>query len=352
MATSTPTVGDPGAVGGGSRCGQRRLHDPPTVGTRPGEQSATEQRDTLTHADETEPRRRRRCHHPSPVVTDGQPHPVDVVHDLDVHAGGVAGVASGVGEGFLGDPVERHADRRWWFTPGPRQVHLDGRRPGGAGQPFEVRQAGLGGEVRLATHAQDTDDGAHLRQRPRRGVLDRPEHRHRTIGMGARHGSSRLGLDDDARHVVTDGVVQVAGEVVTLSQLGLLDLTHAGGGVETDGGPEGGGEQEEPVAGHDLPHRARIRDVGDAQPHQDDRESDDGLTARTPSQQRVRQHERDRDARQHGRVTRHDPCHVEDDQRAERDRDRSQRMGPPPQHAQGDHAADDEGGQQPGPVRP
>lgn len=151
--------------------------------------------------------------------------------------------------------------------------------------------------------------------------------------------------------MVTDGVVQVASKLVALPELGLLDVPHAGGGVEADGGPKRGWEQEEPIRGHHLAHRGRICDMGDTQPHQDDPEPDGGLTARRPTEQRVGQHEGDRDARQSGRIARDDPCHVEDDQRAECDRDRTLRMGPPPQHAKGDHDADGQGGQQPGSVR-
>ena len=176
----------------------------------------------------------------STVVANGQPHPVDITDDLDVHAGGVAGVAPRVGDCFLGDPIDRHADRRWQIVQQARQAHLDGRRLGGVGEPLDVRQAGLRGEVRLGSHAQDTDDCAHLRQRPGRCFLDGFEHGQRTIGVGGRHGPSRLGLDDDARHVVTDGVVQVASKLVALPELGLLDVPHAGGGVEADGGPKRG----------------------------------------------------------------------------------------------------------------
>ncbi|WP_248581635.1 hypothetical protein [Nocardioides sp. InS609-2] len=109
-----------------------------------------------------------------------------------------------------------------------------------AGEPLNVSKAGLGGEVRLGLHAQDTDDGAHLRQRPRGCLLDGFEHGQRTIGVGGRQGLPRLGLDDDARHVVTDGVVQVASKLVALPEFGPLDVPHAGGGVEADGGPQRG----------------------------------------------------------------------------------------------------------------
>ena len=71
-------------------------------------------------------------------------------------------------------------------------------------------------------------------------MLDGFEHGQRTIGVGGRQGLPRLGLDDDARHVVTDGVVQVASKLVALPELGPLDVPHEGGGVEADGGPERG----------------------------------------------------------------------------------------------------------------
>ena len=87
----------------------------------------------------------------STVVANGQPHPVDITDDLDVHAGGVAGVAPRVGDCFLGDPMDRHADRRWQIVQQARQAHLDGRRLGGVGEPLDVRQAGLRGEVRLGS---------------------------------------------------------------------------------------------------------------------------------------------------------------------------------------------------------
>jgi hypothetical protein len=80
--------------------------------------------------------------------------------------------------------------------------------------------------------------------------------------------------------------------------------------------------------------------MGHTQPHQDDPESAECLPTRPPAEQRVRQHERGRDARQSGRVARDDPCHVEDDQGAERDRHRRERMRPPPQQAECDHDAD------------
>jgi hypothetical protein len=67
-------------------------------------------------------------------------------------------------------------------------VHVDGWRIRGVGEPLDVGQAGLGGEVRLGSHTKDTDDGPHLRQRPRRCVLDGPEHSQRAIGLCGRQG--------------------------------------------------------------------------------------------------------------------------------------------------------------------
>jgi hypothetical protein len=71
-------------------------------------------------------------------------------------------------------------------------------------------------------------------------LLDGLEHGQRAVGVRGRQSLPRLGLDDDARHVVTDGVVQVASKLMALPELRLLDVPHAGGGVEADGGPKCG----------------------------------------------------------------------------------------------------------------
>jgi hypothetical protein len=47
--------------------------------------------------------------------------------------------------------------------------------------------------------------------------------------------------------VVADNVVQLAGQLATLAQSGLLDVTDAGVGMEADRRTERGSEQKEPI---------------------------------------------------------------------------------------------------------
>jgi hypothetical protein len=186
-----------------------------------------------------------------------------------------------------------------------------------------------------------------LLQRSRGGLLDGLEHRQRTIGVIGSHGASGLGLDRDGRHVVADRVVQFAGELVAQAQLGLLDVTETGVGVEADRCAERGSEQEEPVPGDHLVKRCPVSDVGDREPNEDGPEAEDGLTASPPAQQGVGQDQRCRDAVQSSDIDGNDPCELERDQGAERDRDRGERAGAPPQKTERDHDAGCERDRQP-----
>ena len=134
-------------------------------------------------------------------------------------------------------------------------------------------------EVGLRPVAQDADHGAHLLERPRRRFLDCRQRGRGTVGVGGGHDAAGLSLDGDGRDVVADGVMELAGQLVALTELGLLDVADPDVGVEADRRTERGGEQEEPVAGDHLGGRSRIGDVGDGEPGQDDREADGGLAA-------------------------------------------------------------------------
>ena len=73
-----------------------------------------------------------------------------------------------------------------------------------------------------------------------------------TVGVGGGHDAAGLSLDDDGRDVVADAVMELAGQLVALTQLGLLDVADPGIGVEADRRTERGGEQDQPVAGDHL----------------------------------------------------------------------------------------------------
>ena len=101
----------------------------------------------------------------------------------------------------------------------------------------------------------------------------------RRVGVGGGDHAAGLSPDDHGRDVVGDGVVQLAGQLVALTQLGLLDVADPGIGVEADRRTERGGEQDEPVAGDHLGGRSRVGDLGDGEPDEDHREADGGLAA-------------------------------------------------------------------------
>ena len=83
--------------------------------------------------------------------------------------------------------------------------------------------------------------------------------------------------DGDRRDVVADGIVELAGELVALTEPCLLDVADAYGGLETDRRTERGGGQEEPVVGNHLASAGWIGDVRDDEPGQDDAQADHGF---------------------------------------------------------------------------
>jgi hypothetical protein len=116
-----------------------------------------------------------------------------------------------------------------------------------------------------------------------------------TLGMGGRDGPARLSLDGDARDMVGDGVVQLAGELFTLAGLGLVDVADADPRSEADRGPERCGEQEERVPGDRLGQTGRLGDQGDGQPEQDHAKAACGLPTGSPPEQGVGQDQGGRD---------------------------------------------------------
>jgi hypothetical protein len=88
--------------------------------------------------------------------------------------------------------------------------------------------------------------------------------------VGCRQGTSGLGLDDDGGDVVAHGVVEFAGQLVALTERGLLDVADPGVGVEANRRADRGGEQEEPVRADHVGSGRGIGDVRDAKPGQDE----------------------------------------------------------------------------------
>jgi hypothetical protein len=161
--------------------------------------------------------------------------------------------------------------------------------------------------------------------------------------VGARQSAPGLGLDGHCRQMMSNRVVEFARELVALAELRLLDVADASVGVEADRRAESGGEQEEPVPGHHLANAGLVGDVRDDEPDQDDPKSDPGLSAGTPAEQRVRQHECARDAPQQSvLVGREDPRDIDRSEDAEGDHDRGKRVGPSPRQHERDQEADGE----------
>ena len=173
------------------------------------------------------------------VVVDGQSYLVSVTGDGHGDAGGVAGVASSVGDGLLGQAVDRGPDRGAEVVELAGERHLDeGVRLSMRGELLDLGHAGLRRELGLLGGTQDADDGAQLGEGAGRRVLDGDQGLDGALGVGGRDGPACLGLDGDARDMVGDGVVQLAGELFTLARLGLVDVADTDPRAEADRGAE------------------------------------------------------------------------------------------------------------------
>jgi len=91
--------------------------------------------------------------------------------------------------------------------------------------------------------AQRADDGAELGERALRFVFDGGERGLRVFGAGGDDRSRRLGLQRDGRHVVRHAVVELAGELASLHEAGLLEGPALGFVAEADDGADGSGEE-------------------------------------------------------------------------------------------------------------
>jgi energy-coupling factor transporter ATP-binding protein EcfA2 len=105
-------------------------------------------------------------------------------------------------------------------------------------------------------------------------------------------GTSCLGLDGDARHVVGDGVVEFTSQLFAFAGLGLVDVADADLLAIADRGAERGGEQEERVPCDPRPQAHVVGNVGDGQPDQDDAEAACGFPTGAPPEQGVGQDQR------------------------------------------------------------
>lgn len=94
-------------------------------------------------------------------------------------------------------------------------------------------------------------------------VLDGGQGLDGALGVGRRDGPAGLSLDGDARDVMGDGVVQLAGELFALAGLGLVDVADADSRAEADRGAKRSGEQEERVSGDRLGQARGLGDQGD-----------------------------------------------------------------------------------------
>ena len=250
----------------------------------------------------------------------------------------MAGVPSSVGDGLLGQAVDRGPDRRAEVVELAGERHLDaGTRLAIGGELLDLGHAGLRRELGVLRGAEHADDGAQLGEGAGRCVLDDGQGLDGTLRVGGRDGTSCLGLDGDARDVVGDGVVEFARELFAFAGLGLVDVTEADLRAIADRGAERGGGQEERVP-PDLARQAHgVGDGGDGLPEQDDAEADCGFPTGAPPEQGVGQDERRGRAVQRGAVRPgEDSDEVDDHQRAEGDRNRDERVRASPRQGADD----------------
>ena len=174
----------------------------------------------------------------------------------------MAGVPSSVGDGLLGQAVDRGPDRRAEVVELAGERHLDaGTRLAIGGELLDLGHAGLRRELGVLCGAEHADDGAQLGEGAGRCVLDDGQGLDGTLGVGGRDGTSCLGLDGDARDVVGDGVVEFTSELFAFAGLGLVDVADADLRAIADRGAERGGEQEERVPCDRLRQAGGVGDV-------------------------------------------------------------------------------------------
>ena len=98
---------------------------------------------------------------------------------------------------------------------------------GGAGLPRQledIADTALRCQLGALTIAQCPDHHAHLGEGTRSLLLDDPQRVDGSLGVGGGNVAAGLGAHGDRRHVMRHGVVQVARELLPLTQLDLLLL--------------------------------------------------------------------------------------------------------------------------------
>jgi hypothetical protein len=279
-----------------SGAGQVRFDPPAPVGGGAGVEGAAEQSGALPHAYQAVAGSGAAGDAGGAVVVDGESHLLGVSCDGDRDPGGVAGVASSVRDGLLGEAVDRGPDRGAEVVELTGEGHLDDGMPLAiVGEVLDLGHAGLRCEVAVLRGAQHAHHGAQFGQRPGRRVLDGGEGLDGTLGVCGRDGASCLSLDGDARDVMSNGVVELASELFALSGFGFVDVTDADPRAIADRGAERGGEQEERVRRDRLGQAGRVGDGGDEQPDQDHAQAARGLPAGAPPEQGVGQDQGGRD---------------------------------------------------------
>ena len=247
-----------------------------------------------------------------------------------------------VGDRLLTDPVHRHLHRLRQASEIAGAVHLhQGAHPG---QLVQIADAPLRCVVDRVAIAEHPDHRAHLVQRPGGLCLDHCQCLDRRSRVCGSHGPPRLRLDRDGRHVVRDGVVQLAGELTALERPDLLHLALACNRAVAHRGPEREHRDQHGGAADHVPEGRAGRET-QARRYGDDRRPDQRLASGSPAVQRVgQQHDADHgvqpdldDVVDEGRDVQHHRA-------AEADRGRQQRMGTPPEQDR-DHQERDHGGQ-------
>src|SRR5829696_559337 len=138
--------------------GQDRLYPPAPLGGGAGVEGAAEQGGAFPHAHQAVARWGAAASGGA-VVVDGQSYPVGVACDGDGDLGRVAGVPSSVGDGLLGQAVDRRPDRRAEVVELAEQRHLDaGTRLAIGGELLDLGRTGLRRELGVLGGAEHADD--------------------------------------------------------------------------------------------------------------------------------------------------------------------------------------------------
>jgi uncharacterized membrane protein len=157
---------------------------------------------------------------------------------------------------------------------------------------------------------------------------------------------ARLGADGDGRHVVRDGVVQVAGQPFAFEQHDPVEVTSPCGGLEPYRQAQRERRQQHGGAADDVGHTDPAQHHGQGGVADDDRRADQHLATGPPPDQRVGQQQQvHRRVRRAGRRPGGGDGHG--GHRAERDDDHQQRAGPAP--PQGRHQPGDQRHGEPAP---